>query len=116
MTSHAWSVVAVSGDPQRAQLLDALLADENDLGVIFVESTRGAYARIKELAPDLVIVFCEIDDVDACRLLSMLRIDAGLAGVLVVTCATEQNNRELESIASELLGHSPCLGHPAQMN
>src|SRR5262245_51887878 len=67
------SVVAVSGDLLRAELLDALIVDENDYGPIFLEPMTGAYSRIKEEMPDLVIVYCEADDdVAACQLLSML--------------------------------------------
>jgi len=72
----------------RGQLLDALLADDSDYGVLFVESTEGAYSRIKQVTPYMVIVFCEIDDVAACQLLSMLKTDAELSDVEVVTCAS----------------------------
>jgi hypothetical protein len=88
MNQSTRSVVAVSGDPMRGQLLDALLADESDYGVLFVESTERAYSRIKQVTPYMVIVFCEIDDIAACQLLSMLKTDRDLSGVEVVTCTS----------------------------
>jgi hypothetical protein len=91
----ARSVVAVSGEPQRAEFLNALLRDEHDYGVIVVESTARAYRRIKQVTPYMVIVFCEIDDDEACRLLSMLQMDAELADLLVLTCAIGRLNSAL---------------------
>ena len=82
------SVVAVSNDALRPELLDRLLVDDNNINVIVVESIERAYSRIRQLQPDVVVVFMNIDDVDACRLLSMLHMDHGLRGVSVVTCAT----------------------------
>jgi len=80
------SVVAVSGDLLRAELLDAILEDEQDYGPIFVVPATRAYSRIKEVKPDVVIVYCERDeDVAMCQLLSMLSMDAELAGLRVVT-------------------------------
>jgi DNA-binding response OmpR family regulator len=110
------SVVAVSGDSLRAELLDGLLADDNDYGVIVVESTARAYSRVKQSTPDLVIVFCEIDDVDACQLLSMLKIDGKLSGVPVVTCARKRVNSEFGGIVSEIFGQPNCPAHAIQMN
>lgn len=93
------SVVAVSGDLLRAELLDALIADENDYGPIFLEPMTGAYSRIKEEMPDLVIVYCEADDdVAACQLLSMLSMDADLSGVLVVTFMSGQPSWTSDSV------------------
>jgi DNA-binding NarL/FixJ family response regulator len=82
------SVVAVSSDALRPELLDRLLVDDNNINVIVVESIERAYSRIRQLQPDVVVVFMNIDDADACRLLSMLHVDDGLRGVSVVTCTT----------------------------
>jgi DNA-binding response OmpR family regulator len=78
-------VVAVSRDPERTALLDTLLVDANDYDVIVLESLTHGYSRIKQVAPDLVVVFMEADDVDACQLLSMLRVDSDLSGIHIVT-------------------------------
>ena len=87
MNSTSLNVVAVSDDALRSDLLDALL-DEKDYNIVVVESIPRAYSRIRQLKPDLVIVFMKIDDVNACQLLSMLEIDGALRGTPVVTCAT----------------------------
>jgi DNA-binding NarL/FixJ family response regulator len=88
MNASPLSVVAVSNDALRPELLDRLLVDDNNINVIVVESIERAYSRIRQLQPDVVVVFMNIDDVDACRLLSMLHMDDGLRGVSVVTCTT----------------------------
>jgi len=88
MSTAPFSVVAVSNDALRPELLDRLLVDDNNINVIVVESIERAYSRIAQLQPDVVVVFMNIDDVDACRLLSTLHMDHGLRGVSVVTCTT----------------------------
>ena len=88
MTTSSLSVVAVSNDALRPELLDRLLIDDNDFNVIVVESIEGAYSRITQAQPDIVVVFMNIDDADGCQLLSMLHMDRGLRGMSVVTCAT----------------------------
>ena len=110
------SVVAVSGDPLRPVLLDALSLDETDCGVIFVESIGCAYSRIKQVTPYLVILFCDITDPAACQLLSMLKTDPGLSCVLVMTCASGPLSREFEEMAPEVSGLVPRLLQAVQMN
>ena len=93
MTTSSLSVVAVSNDALRPELLDRLLIDDNGVNVIVVESIEGAYSRITQAQPDVVVVFMNIDDVDACQLLSMLHLDRGLHGMSVVTCTTGPDAR-----------------------
>lgn len=88
MSASPLSVIAVSNDALRPELLDRLLVDDNNINVIVVESIERAYSRIRQLQPDVVVVFMNIDDMVACRLLSMLHMDHGLRGVSVVTCTT----------------------------
>jgi hypothetical protein len=109
-------VVAVSTDPRRTELLETLLADEVDRGVIFVESIARAYSRIKQVIPCLVIIFCEIDDVDACRLLSMLELDDELSGIPVKTFATGPVDHDFEGMVAELLERPVSMAQPVQMN
>ena len=92
------SVVAVSGLAQRAKLLDALLLDGNDYGVITLESIADGYSRIREMTPDLVIVYLEVDDAAACQLLSMLTIDSETSRIPVVTWAARYDKGGLEDI------------------
>jgi DNA-binding NarL/FixJ family response regulator len=82
------SVVAVSNEALRPELLDRLLVDDNNYNVIVVESIERAYFRIKQEQPDVVVLFMNIDDVGACQLLSMLHIDHRLHAIRVVACTT----------------------------
>ena len=88
MSPSSLSIMAVSNDALRPELLDRLLVDGNDFNVIVVESIERAYSRITQVQPDVVVLFMNIDDVDACQLLSMLHSDRALRGMSVVTCAT----------------------------
>jgi hypothetical protein len=89
MNRPSRTVVAVSDDALRSELLDALLAAESDYDIIVVESIPRAYSRIRELRPDLVVVFMDIDDANACQLLSMLEVDRAFGSIRVMTSATE---------------------------
>ena len=75
------NIVAVSGNPNREELVDALLADASCYDVIFVESIARGYSRIKELAPDLIVLLLDFDDVPGWQLLSMLKADADVADI-----------------------------------
>jgi DNA-binding NarL/FixJ family response regulator len=110
------TVVVASRHPQRAELLDALLADTNDFDVIFVESIARSYSRIKQLTPDMVILFFEIEDVAACQLLSMLKIDRDVSGIPVVTCATRHDDSELADAIVEFDRDSPGRALAVSMN
>ena len=96
MNNPSLKVVAVSDDALRPELLDALAVDESDVGVIVVESMSHAYSRICHIKPDLVVVYMEHDDLSACQLLSMLKIDRTLRGIPVLTCATGRESLALQ--------------------
>ena len=96
MSRPPLSVVAVSNDALRPQLLDGLLVDDNNYTVIVVESFEGAYSRVRQVQPDVVVLLINIDDVDACQLLSMLHMDHALRGISVVTCATSPDVDETD--------------------
>lgn len=87
MSTSPLSLVAVSNDALRPELLDRLFVEASDYDVIVVESIERAYARIRQAPPDVVVLFMNIDDVAACQLLSMLHMDGGLRGTSVVTRA-----------------------------
>jgi hypothetical protein len=82
------NVVAVSNDALRSELLDGLLVDDNNYDAIVVESIARAYSRIRELQPDVVVLFMDVDDVNACQLLSILHMDRALRGMSVVARTT----------------------------
>jgi DNA-binding NarL/FixJ family response regulator len=88
MSTSPSSVVAVSNDALRPELLDRLFVDDNDYDVIVVESIERAYSRIRQVQPHAVVVFMNIDDVEACQLLSMLHLDRELRGISVVPLTT----------------------------
>jgi len=96
------SIVAVSGDPQRAELMDALLADAGLRDVVFVEDLPHGYSRIKELTPDVVIVLLGDDHVPACQLLSMLRMDRDTSAIPVVTWMARQETTEVDDLLAHI--------------
>ena len=72
-----------------------------------MESIAHGYSRIKQVTPDVVIVLSEIDDVAACQLLSMLKIDGELSRIPVVTRATRHVESEREDDIVEWERNSP---------
>ena len=96
------SVVAVSGDPERAQLMDALLADMDLRDIVFVESIAHGYSRIKQLIPDVVVVLLGDDDAPACQLLSMLSMDRDTSDIPVVTWMTKHEETGFEDLLAQL--------------
>jgi hypothetical protein len=96
------SVVEVSGDPQRGELMDALLADANLRDIVFVESIARGYSRTKELTPDVVVVLLGDDPAPACQLLTMLNVDPDTSGIPVVTWMTRLEETETEELLAQL--------------
>ena len=78
-------VVVVSKQSQLNGLLETVL-DAGQYDVVFVESTEHAYSHIKRLAPHLIIVCLDIEDIDGFQVLSMLKLDAETRNIPVVTC------------------------------
>jgi hypothetical protein len=116
MYSPRRSVVAVIGDSRQAELFDALLADSPDYDMIVVESILRGYSRIKELRPNLVIVFATIDDPGACQLLSMLTTDRDVMGIPVVTSMTWRGIDEVDVAIDEIDPYVSSAAIAAQMN
>jgi len=106
------TLVAISGDPDHAEYLDALMLEVNDRGVIFVESVAHGYSRVKQLAPALVVVLTEIDDPDACQLLSMLKADGATSAIPVVTLATSRERSAFAEIIAELYADYSSYADP----
>jgi hypothetical protein len=109
------NVVAVCGDSRRAELFDALLADGYDCDVIFVDSIARGYSRVKELRPDMVVIFTLIDDPGACQLLSMLTVDRDTKGIPILTCATKHAD-PFDALLAEIDGHVSCAVSACPMN
>jgi DNA-binding response OmpR family regulator len=96
------TVVLVTGRAEPAASLDALSVDMRDYDVILVDSIAHGYSRIKQAAPDLIVVCSEIDDAEACQLLSMLKVDSRASRIPVLTCVTSRETNELEVDFAEL--------------
>jgi response regulator of citrate/malate metabolism len=109
------SIIVVCRDPRREDLFDALLADPHDFDMIFVDSVARAYARIKELRPDLVVLFTDMNDRESFHLLSMLAIDRDTCDIPVVTYAASRDLNEFDSFIADIESRvSTAL--PARMN
>ena len=67
------TVAVVRGQAHPHAVQEVLGAVDHD--VVFIESTAHAYAQIKRVAPDLVIVCLSGEDEGGCQLLSMLTLD-----------------------------------------
>jgi CheY-like chemotaxis protein len=88
LTTHnsaSQQVVVVSKHQQLHGLLETVL-DAGQYDIVFVESTEHAYTHIKRLAPHLVIVCLDVDDLDGFQVLSMLKLDAETKHIPLVTC------------------------------
>jgi hypothetical protein len=91
MSRSPFCIVAVSNDELRPQLLDMLLAEDSSYDVIVVESIERAYSRIRQLQPAHVVLFMDVEDEDACRLLSMLHNERALRGLSLRLCASDRD-------------------------
>jgi hypothetical protein len=96
------AVVGVSGDSQRADLLAALMGDSNDYHVFSLESVARAYSRIKQLKPEVIVLFMTIDDDAACQLLSMLANDSDVSGIPVLPFVAKPEGSPFEDIIAKV--------------
>jgi DNA-binding response OmpR family regulator len=82
------STIMVVGRAPAQHVLDRV-AEEPGFDVVLIEPIQTAYSRIKQLAPTLVVMYFDGDDVAACQVLSMLKMDRATAGIPVVTFLLE---------------------------
>jgi hypothetical protein len=94
-------IVAVSNDQCRPELMSALVADGLGCDVVSVESIERGYSRIKHIAPDSIVVLVGIDDVPACRLLSMLKLDGDTCAIPLYAVMSKRELTGLDDIAAE---------------
>ena len=87
--STSQQVVVVSKQSQLNGLLETVL-DAGPYDIVFVESTERAYSHIKRLAPHLIIVCLDVDDMDGFQVLSMLKLDDDTRCIPLVTCTVTQ--------------------------
>ena len=109
-------LVAVSGDPQRASLVHALMAEEALRDVVCVESIARGYSRIKELVPDVVVLLLEEEAEPGCRLLSMLKMDDETSWIPVITWLVRREVDEFEDLPAQVGQDSPLHPMPMRMH
>ena len=85
-----------------------LVAEDSGYDVIVIESIAGAYSRIRQLQPALVVLFMDVDDEDGCRLLSMLDNDRALRGLRIRLYASDLD-RTATHLPPALEGRSNAL-------
>ncbi len=74
----------VNSNREVLQVLEPVL-DAGNYDVVFVESSTHAYSQIRRIQPDLVILCLELNDGEALRVLSMLKLDDMTRNIPVVT-------------------------------
>jgi hypothetical protein len=98
-------IVVVCRAPGLGELMDELLADPRGFDMIFVESTARAYVRIKELRPDLVVLFAAPDDQESFQLLSVLALDRDTREIPIVTYGTPGEARGVRRVVADIGRH-----------
>ncbi|HJZ72579.1 MAG TPA: hypothetical protein VKE51_12630 [Vicinamibacterales bacterium] len=106
MTGSLSSLVAISSDAQREELLDALMIDANDYDVVFMESLASAAARIRLVTPELVVILLDIDDAVACQQQAILQVECERRSIPVVTCASRSPRSEIDELMAVDLNSS----------
>ena len=110
------NVVAISPDPQRTRLLDALLSDDSLYDAVVIETIARGYSRIKREKPGVVVVYLSIEDAATCQLLSMLALDPETSGIPVVTWAERYDDGRLECLIADGLKDSPARTTAVRVN
>ena len=77
-------VAIINGTAEVLAMIEGVLA-AGHYDVVLVESVANAYSHIKRVQPDLVILCVRFDDVDAFRVLSMLKLDGDTRNIPVLT-------------------------------
>ena len=94
----------------------AAIAREVGGDKITVESIARGYSRIKQVTPDFVIVLLKFDDVVACQLLAIFKIDRDVSRIPLATCATRREQNKFKDEIAELDQDSPRWSLAIPMN
>jgi PleD family two-component response regulator len=81
------TMMVVGRDPDE-RILEAV-TEGGGYDVVVVEPTATAYSRIKRLTPSIVVLTMDFNDVEACHLLSMLKLDRETSQIPLFTCLLE---------------------------
>jgi len=84
-TSPAIRTLMIVGTEPDERILETA-TDAGGYDVILVEATATAYSRIKRLSPSAVVLTMTMDDLEACQLMSMLKLDRDTSNIPVFTC------------------------------
>lgn len=95
-SSEVHKVAIVNGTTEVLAMVEGVLA-AGHYDVVLVESAANAYSHIKRVQPDLVILCVRFDDVDACHVLSMLKLDGDTRNIPVLTYTVAQEDQREES-------------------
>jgi DNA-binding response OmpR family regulator len=78
-------IVLVNATGNVLSFLESVLGP-GQYDVMVIETSDHAYSQIKLAQPHLVVVCAGFDDVPACQVLSMLKLDGETRRIPVVTC------------------------------
>jgi PleD family two-component response regulator len=93
-------VVIVNGNTETLELLESVL-DAGHYDVAFVDSSDHAYAHIRRVQPNLVILCVRIEDVAGFQVLSMLKLDEETQHIPVLTYTTEYEGQDVDGRMDE---------------
>jgi len=94
-------VVVVNGNTEVLGMLETVL-DAGRYDMVFVESSEHAYSQIKKVLPNLVILCTRIEQLDGFQLLTMLKLDEETRDIPVLTCTTEHEGQDFDTVISQL--------------
>jgi len=94
-------VVVVNGNTEVLGMLESVL-DAGRYDMVFVESGEHAYSQIKKVLPNLVILCTRIERLDGFQLLTMLKLDSQTRDIPVLTCTTEYEGQDFDTVISQL--------------
>lgn len=101
-TTPALRKVMIVGSEPHQRLLETL-ADAGDYDVVIVESAARAYSHIKRVIPNLVVLCLDVNDLDGCHVLSMLKLDSATSWIPVVTYAMTNDQSGEEASREDIL-------------
>ncbi|MBP1635535.1 MAG: Phosphate regulon transcriptional regulatory protein PhoB [Acidobacteria bacterium] len=88
-------VVVVNGDSDMLELLESVL-DAGHYDIVFVAETEHAYAQIKRVRPNLIILCVGMNDAVGLHVLSMLKLDEETSRIPVLTYTGEADGEETD--------------------
>ena len=94
-------VVVVNGNTEILGMLETVL-DAGRYDMVFVESNERAYAQIKKVLPNLVILCAHLEKLENFQLLTMLKLDDETRHIPVLTYTTESEGQDFDAAISQL--------------